>query len=98
MTNEVPTPQERQLKIVRRILLFCFIGIAMPLLIGGGIAYLGLVGRAEPFLFGRGPGFEMLPYLPWLGMLILALFVGSVCLVIYNVIKYRLEKDDDLFL
>jgi heme/copper-type cytochrome/quinol oxidase subunit 2 len=98
MSNEIPATQERKLKSLRRILLFCFAGISIPLTVMGAFVYFILINRIHYGQLGRDQGLSALVYLPWIGMVVVAFVVGVICLVVYYVFKYRLERDDELFL
>ncbi|NIS79830.1 MAG: hypothetical protein GTO14_06400 [Anaerolineales bacterium] len=98
MSTEIPAPQERKLKSLRKILLFCFAGISVPLIVTGAFAYLILINRIENSTFAQSQNFASLAFLPWLGMAVLVFVTGAVCLVIYYAVKYRLERDDEPFL
>ena len=84
------TPQEKKLQTLRRILWISFIGIAIP-----SIIFLSPIYSMREFgSFGnRFSGVVLL-----IGPLLLIAGLGVVCVVIYDIIKYRLEKDDELFL
>lgn len=98
MSNEIPTTQERKLKILRRILWFFVVGITIPLVTLGAIAYLVLINMVNTGQFNLDRSFATIAYLPWIGMVVIALVIAAICVVIYYVIKFRLERDDELFL
>lgn len=98
MSTEITVTQERKLKILRRVLWFCFAGISIPLIVIGAIVYFILINIINTGQSVLNQDFVTLVYLPWIGMVVIAFVVGVICLVIYNVIKYRLERDDELFL
>jgi len=84
------TPQEKKLQTLRRILWISFVGIAIPSI----IFVLPLYSMRDLGSFSsRFSGVALL-----IGPLLLIAGLGVVCLVIYNIFKYRLEKDDELFL
>ena len=84
------TPQEKKLQTLRRILWISFIGIAIPSI----IFLLPIYSMRDLGSFGdRFSGAVLL-----IGPLFLIAGLGVVCVVIYNIFKYRLEKDDELFL
>jgi len=98
MSTEIPTNQERKLKTLRRILLFIVAGISIPLITLGAIVYLILINMVNTGQFNLNRSFATLVYLPWIGMAVITIFIAAISLVIYYVIKYRLERDDELFL
>ena len=84
------TPQEKKLQTLRRILWISFIGIAITSI----IFLLPIYSMRE---FGNfGDRFSAAALL--IGPFLLIGCLGVVCIVIYNIFKYRLEKDDELFL
>lgn len=90
MTEKSISPQEKKLTTLRRILWISFVGIAIPSIIFlFGIYSIRDLGEDT----NRFSGIALLigPYLFIAGL-------GVVCVVIYNIFKYRLEKEDDLFL
>ena len=84
------TPQEKKLQTLRRILWISFIGIAIP-----SIIFLLLIYSMREFgNFGdRFSGSVLM-----IGPFLLIAGLGVVCVLIYNIFKYRLEKDEELFL
>jgi uncharacterized membrane protein YqjE len=98
MSNEIPATQEQKLKTLRKILWFFVVGISIPLVTLGAISYLVLINLVNTGQFNLNRSFATLVYLPWIGMVVVALVIAAICLVIYYVIKYRLERDDELFL
>ena len=95
MTTEVIAPQERKLKSLRRILWLSFAGVSILFMILIGAAYITLMvfqgsnaGGLLAFTF---------PLLLVLALLGSVVFTGVACLVIYYVIKRRLEREDELF-
>lgn len=84
------TPQEMKLQTLRRILWISFVGIAIPSI----IFLLPIYSMREFGNFGdRFSGAVLM-----IGPFLLIAGLGVVCVVIYNIFKYRLEKDDELFL
>lgn len=84
------TPQEKKLSTLRRILWISFIGIASV----STIFVLPLYSMRNLGSFeGRFSGAVLL-----IGPFLLIAGLGVVCLVIYYIFKYRLEKDDEMFL
>jgi hypothetical protein len=89
MPDPIP-PQEKKLQTLRRILWISFIGIAIPSI----IFLLPIYSMREFGNFGdRFSGAVLM-----IGPCLLIAGLGVVCVVIYNIFKYRLEKDDELFL
>jgi hypothetical protein len=90
MIEKSITPQENKLKTLRKILWISFLGIAIP-----SIALVwGLYPMRESGDFSNRFSDTVLLVGPFL----LIAGLGVVCLVIYYIFKYRLEKEDDLFL
>jgi len=90
MTEKSITPQEKKLKTVRRILWISFVGIAIPSIIFlFGIYSIRDLGDMN----NRFSGIVLL-----IGPYLFIASLGVVCVVIYYIFKYRLEKEDDLFL
>jgi hypothetical protein len=90
MTTKPVTPQEKKLSTLRKILWISFIGIAVPAI----FLLFGVI----PMVWSSGveDGFSTIALL--ISPFLLIGGLGVVCVVIYNIVKYRLEKDDDLFL
>lgn len=84
------TPLEKKLQTLRRILWISFIGIAIPSI----LFLLPIYSMSEFGSFSN--RFSAAALL--IGPFILIGGLGVVCVVIYNIFKYRLEKDDELFL
>jgi hypothetical protein len=100
MTSQPISPKEKKLQSLRKILWIVFSAITITILLvsflfGTG-AYLFANINNFASLFGTVTGKALI--------LILALILvkigvtGIILLVIYYIFKYRLEKDDDLFL
>jgi len=84
------TPLEKKLQTLRRILWISFIGIAIPSI----LFLLPIYSMRE---FGNfGDRFSTTALL--IGPFLMIGGLGVVCVVIYNIFKYRLEKDEELFL
>lgn len=100
MTPNLPSPKEKKLRNLRKILLIVFIAIAITILLVGSLSL------PAALLINKTGSFSSLFVYPTSTILIslLALILvkisvaGIICLVIYYIFKYRLEKDDDLFL
>ncbi len=96
-TNEI-TQKEKKLAMVRRILWICF----------GSLVAASLFCSIPLYVLWRSPemgpptselvGGPIFLYMPFWGMLFFAAFSGVVCFLIYTVIKYRVEQEDDLFM
>lgn len=87
--KSISTP-EVKLRTLRRILWITFLGITIP-----AMAFLwALVPMRELGDFSN--RFSSAALL--VGPFLLPAGFGVVCLVIYYIFKYRLEKDEDLFL
>ncbi len=94
------TPRQRKLKNLRTVLWVVFSAITLTILLVSILTVPAalLINRTTNFLtlFTGETGLVMLS-------LVALIFVkiavsGVICLVIYYIFKYRLEKDDDLFL
>jgi hypothetical protein len=102
MTSKVITLQGKKLKTLRTILWVCFAGISGSVILFGTIALGAFLMLPKEQFIAANPASAMLPAMT-LYALIAILFVivaavGVSCLVIYNIFKYRLEKDEELFL
>ncbi len=100
MTKSDSSPQEKKLKNLRKILTIVFTGIALPTLLCGTLALpvSGLM-RNDPGFSGSStvtPAMLLVPL--GAGLLILISLAGAICLMIYYIFKYRLEKGEDLFI
>lgn len=94
------TPKQKKLKNLRTILWIVFSAIAVTILLVGSLSVpaallINKTSNLSSLVTGE------------TGMILLSLvaiaFVkiaatGIICIVIYYIFKYRLEKDDDLFL
>jgi apolipoprotein N-acyltransferase len=89
MAKEPLSLQEKKLKTLRKILSISFIGIAAPFT----LMLVSLLGLRSTKGFFSGIFIEALYVAPFL----LIAGLGALCVVIYYIFKYRLEKDDDLF-
>ena len=89
MPNTI-SPQDKKLQTLRRILWISFVGIAIP-----SIIFLLPIYSMREFgdFSSRFSGAALL-----IGPFLLIGGLGVVWVVIYNIFKYRLEKDDELFL
>ena len=96
MSTKALTPQAKKLKDLRKILTVCFIGITLSLILLASLPMFLIDTSASQSVEGT-PLDVLLTFLV-VGPLVLIGVIGVVCLVIYYIIKYRLEKDDELFL
>jgi hypothetical protein len=91
--------QGKKLGMIRRILWIIFGGISVPLVLLL-LPAIYVVGSTDVRYVvgpdGRAP-LDMLPFLIAAPFLMIAI-LGVICVVIYQIFKYRLEKDEDLFL
>jgi hypothetical protein len=96
--NEV-TLQDRKLSTVRRLLWIVFGGISIPLALLW-VPFFVLVENLDALGISPPSGFSspMLLYITVGFQFVLIVITGAICLLIYNIYKYRLEKDDDFFL
>jgi hypothetical protein len=94
------TPKQKKLKNLRTILWIVFSAIAVTILLVGSLSV------PVALLINKTNNFSSLVS-GETGMLLLSLatlalvkitVTGIICMVIYYIFKYRLEKDDDLFL
>jgi NADH:ubiquinone oxidoreductase subunit 5 (subunit L)/multisubunit Na+/H+ antiporter MnhA subunit len=100
MTTHTITPKEKKLNNLRKILWIVFSAIAITILLVGGLSLPAamLINKTTSIssLFGTETGMILI------SLLAIALVkigvTGIICLVIYSIFKYRLEKDDDLFI
>ena len=90
MTTKLVTPQEKKLSTLRKILWISFIGIAVPAI----FLLFGVI----PMVWSSGIDNSFSTTALIISPFLLIGGLGVVCVVIYNIVKYRLEKDDDLFL
>jgi hypothetical protein len=100
MTTDPITPKEKKLRSLRKILWIVFSAITITILL---VSSLSL---PAAFLINKTTSISTL-FVNETGMILLSLLavilikiavIGIICLVIYFIFKYRLEKDDDLFL
>ena len=98
-TNPV-TPRERKLRNLRKVLWVVFSAVAITILLVGGLSVPAalLINQTTDLstLFGNMTGVVMISLLA-VAFVKIAIS-GIICLVIYFIFKYRIEKDDDLFL
>ncbi len=99
MTSNELTVKTKKLSTLRRLLWIVFGAVSIPLALL--IApLLILVGNLETLGVAPPPGISgaLLIYLAGGFLFVLIGITGAICLLIYNIFKYRLEKDEDLFL
>jgi hypothetical protein len=100
MKHEAFSPKERKLRNLRKILWIVFSAITIVILLVSSLTL------PAALLIDKSTNFSNL-FTNVRGIIFLSLFAvvlvkigvtGVICLVIYYIFKYRLEKDDDLFL
>ena len=100
MTTNPISPKEKKLRNLRKILWIVFSAITITILLVSSLSV------PAALLINKNNGFSSIA-VGETGMVLLALLavilvkigvIGIICLVIYYIFKYRLEKDDDLFL
>jgi len=100
MTPNPISPKEKKLRNLRIILWIVFSAITIALLLVSSLTLPAalLINKTTSIstLFVNETGMILL-YLLLVVLIKIAVF-GITCLVIYFIFKYRLEKDDDLFL
>jgi CBS domain containing-hemolysin-like protein len=96
MSTNVITPQEKKIKDLRKILTACFIGITLSIILLASLPMFLIDTRASQSI--EGTPIDALLTILVVGLLVLIGITGVVCLVIYYIFKYRLEKEDELFL
>jgi hypothetical protein len=100
MTNQPISSKEKKLRNLRKILLIVFTAITIVLLMVTALTLPAalLINRTTNLssLFAGQTGLVLLSVLAI--MLVKIAFFGIICLLIYFIFKYRLDKDDDLFL
>jgi uncharacterized integral membrane protein len=99
MTVKSLTPQQKRLAGIRRILWIIYAGISIPmvlLLIPLVFLFNNSSARFVPGPDGVTP-VDMFPILIAMPFLLVG-FLAVVMIVIYQIFKYRQEKNEDLFL
>ena len=96
MSTNALTPQEKKLKDLRKLLTVCFTGITLSIILLASLPMFLIDARATQSVAGT--PIETLITILVVGLLMFIGVAGVVCLVIYYVFKYRIEKDDELFL
>ncbi len=99
MTSNELTPQAKKLSTLRRLLWIVFGAVSIPLVLLWIPAFF-LVANLEALGIAPPPGISgaMMLYMTGGFLFVLIGITGAICLLIYNIFKYRLEKDEDLFL
>ena len=94
------TPKEKKLRNLRNILWIVFSAVTITILLVSSLSLPAalLINKTTSLstLFGNPTGLVLLSLLAVI--LVKIVVIGIICLVIYSIFKYRLEKDDDLFL
>jgi hypothetical protein len=94
------TPKQKKLKNLRTILWIVFSAIAVTILLVSSLSVPAalLINKTTSFssLFVNQTGMLLLSLLAVI--LVKIVVIGIICLVIYFIFKYLLEKDDDIFL
>ena len=100
MTTNPISPKEKKLRDLRKILWIIFTASTITILLVSSLTLPAalLINKTSSIstLFVGETGLILLSVLAVILIKIAAF--GIICLVIYFIIKYRLEKDDDLFL
>jgi hypothetical protein len=100
MSTNPLSPKEKKLRNLRKILWIVFSAIAITILLVSSLSVPAalLINKTNNFLnlFGTETGVILISLLAII--LVKIGVTGIICLVIYYIFKYRLEKDDDLFL
>jgi multisubunit Na+/H+ antiporter MnhB subunit len=98
--NPPMTPKEKKLRNRRKIqwIIFSAITITILLLSSLSLPAALLINKTSSIasLFANQTGMILLSLLALI--LVKIVVTGIICVVIYAIFKYRLEKDDDLFL
>jgi membrane protein YdbS with pleckstrin-like domain len=100
MTNNPITPKERKLRNLRNVLWIVFSAIAITILLVSGMTVPVALLIDKNTNWGSLFASEAtLIIFSLIAVVLVKIAVsGILCLVIYAIFKYRLEKDDDLFL
>lgn len=94
------TPKQKKLKNLRTILWIVFTAISVTILLVSSLSVPAalLINKTSNFSTLLN-GETRLILLSLVAVILVKIAVtGIICLVIYSIFKYRLEKDDDLFL
>lgn len=98
-TNPIP-PKVKKLRNLRKILWIVFSAIAITIILVGSLTLpvTLLIKNTSSFSALFADGTETVLLSIAVLMFVKIAVTGIICLVIYYIFKYRLEKDDDLFL
>jgi hypothetical protein len=99
MKTPAMTPKDRKLKNLRTILLIVFSAIAITILIVGilSIPIVSIINRTTDLIAITGVNPTMFFLSVAVTVVGKSAVTGLICLVIYYIFKYRLDKDEDLF-
>jgi hypothetical protein len=100
MTTNPISPKEKKLRNLRKILWIVFSAIAITILLVSSLSVPAalLINKTSNFssLFVNETGMILMSLL---ALILVKIGVsGIICMLIYYIFKYKLEKDDDLFL
>jgi NADH:ubiquinone oxidoreductase subunit 5 (subunit L)/multisubunit Na+/H+ antiporter MnhA subunit len=100
MTTNPISPKEKKLRNLRKILWIVFTAITITILLVSSLSLpvALLINKTTSFssLFANETGMILLSLLAVI--LVKIGIIGIICVLIYYIFKYRVEKDDDLFL
>jgi NADH:ubiquinone oxidoreductase subunit 5 (subunit L)/multisubunit Na+/H+ antiporter MnhA subunit len=100
MSTNSLTPKDRKLRGLRKILWIVFTAIAVTILLVSSLSLPAalLINKTTNIssLFANETGMILLSLLALI--LVKIGVAGIICILIYFIFKYRLEKDEDLFL
>jgi hypothetical protein len=100
MPSQPISPKEKKLRNLRKMLWIVFSAITITILLVSSLTLPAalLINKTSSItsLFANETGMILLSLLALI--LVKIGVTGIICLVIYAIFKYRLEKDDDLFL
>jgi len=100
MTTTPFSPKEKKLRNLRKILWIVFSAITIAILLVSSLSLPAalLINKTTSLssLFANETGMILLSLLAVI--LVKIAMIGIICVLIYFIFKYRLEKDDDLFL
>jgi hypothetical protein len=98
MTPEETLPLKQKLQNLRQVLWLCFAGASVSVALMMVIANAFLVSRDPDIVSSTGRDALIPMLLLGAGFLLVVVAIGAGCLVVYYVIKRRLERDDGIFL
>jgi len=100
MTSQPISPKEKKLRNLRQILWIVFSAVTITFLLVSSLSLPAalLINKTSSLasLVANPTGMILLSLLALI--LVKITVIGILCLVFYYIFKYRLEKDDDLFL